>query len=183
MHRYTFPKGKPAHVLLDLRTSMYDYPGKVLWSRLRLRADGTVTGFRETRGWAPGRQLYFAMRFSQPVSGHAFHDTETGRRLQGLRAAGRAGPAPARADRGPRSWSARFDFDAAAGEAMLVKVAISPVSEDGAIANLDAEVPGWDFDGVRSAAQGAVDAGAGRGRHRGTRAACGAASTPRCTTR
>ena len=26
--------------------------------------DGTITGLRETRGWAPGRQLYFAMRFS-----------------------------------------------------------------------------------------------------------------------
>jgi putative alpha-1,2-mannosidase len=34
-HRYTFPKGKPAHVLLDLRPSIYDYPGKVLWSNLR----------------------------------------------------------------------------------------------------------------------------------------------------
>ena len=76
VHRYTFPKGKPAHVLVDLRTSMYDYTGKVLWSRLRMRPDGTVTGFRETRGWAPGRQLYFAMRFSRPVSGHQFHDTE-----------------------------------------------------------------------------------------------------------
>ena len=73
---YTFPQGQPAHVVLDLRTSMYDYPGKVSWSRLRLRTDGTVTGFRETRGWAPGRQLYFAMRFSRPVTGHAFHDTE-----------------------------------------------------------------------------------------------------------
>ncbi|KAG9572712.1 hypothetical protein KCV01_g18964, partial [Aureobasidium melanogenum] len=31
-HRYTFPKGKPAHLLLDLRPSIYDYDGKVLWS-------------------------------------------------------------------------------------------------------------------------------------------------------
>jgi putative alpha-1,2-mannosidase len=50
VHRYTFPAGKPAHVLLDLRSAIYNYPGKVLWSRLRLRADGTVTGMRETRG-------------------------------------------------------------------------------------------------------------------------------------
>ena len=64
------PEARPAHVLLDLRPSIYDYPGKVLWSRLRVRADGTVTGFRETRGWAPGRQLYFAMRFSQPMTSH-----------------------------------------------------------------------------------------------------------------
>ncbi|MDG6746012.1 thioredoxin domain-containing protein, partial [Staphylococcus aureus] len=39
-------------------------------------ADGTVTGFRETRGWAPGRQLYFAMRFSRPLAGHELHNTE-----------------------------------------------------------------------------------------------------------
>ena len=54
VHRYHFPAGRAAHVLIDLRTSLYDYPGKVLWSRLRLRSDGTVTGFRQTRGWAPG---------------------------------------------------------------------------------------------------------------------------------
>ena len=61
VHRYRFPAGEQAKVLLDLRTSLYDYPGKILWSRLRAREDGTITGFRETRGWAPGRQLYFAM--------------------------------------------------------------------------------------------------------------------------
>lgn len=36
LHRYTFPGGKPAHVLLDLRSIIYDYPGKVLWSRIRV---------------------------------------------------------------------------------------------------------------------------------------------------
>ncbi|WP_204128457.1 hypothetical protein, partial [Pseudomonas ogarae] len=61
VHRYAFPKGTEAKVLLDMRTSMYDYPGKILWSRVRVRGDGTITGFRETRGWAAGRQLYFAM--------------------------------------------------------------------------------------------------------------------------
>jgi len=29
LHRYGFPAGKPAHVLVDLRSSIYDYPGKV----------------------------------------------------------------------------------------------------------------------------------------------------------
>ena len=41
LHRYAFPAGKPAHVLIDLRQSIYNYPGKVLWSTLRLRDDGT----------------------------------------------------------------------------------------------------------------------------------------------
>jgi len=74
LERYRFPVDKPAHVLVDLRSSIYNYPGKVLWSRIRVRRDGTVSGYRITRGWAPGRQLYFAMRFSQPLSGHELYD-------------------------------------------------------------------------------------------------------------
>src|SRR5262249_25619238 len=45
-----------------------------------------------------------------------------------------------------------FDF-AASAEPLVVKVAISPVSEASAIANLDAEVLGFDFDAVRRAAR------------------------------
>jgi len=152
MHRYTFPNGKPAHVVLDLRTSMYDYPGKVLWSRVRVRADGTVTGFRETRGWAPGRQLYFALRFSQPLTGHELHNTEQDIAYKGFPPPGEKGPRQ-RAQIEGRQLVAAFDVAPAAGEPLLVKVAISPVSEDNAIANLDAEAPGWDFDGMRTAAK------------------------------
>ena len=76
VHRYTFPTGAPAHLLMDLRSSIYNYPGKVLWASLRIRPDGTVTGMRETRGWAPGRQLFFAMRFSLPLVSHEFHNRE-----------------------------------------------------------------------------------------------------------
>ncbi len=152
MHRYAFPADRPAHMLVDLRTSMYDYPGKILWSRLRLRADGTVTGYRQTRGWAPGRQLYFAMRFSRPLRGHAFHDTESDVVYRGF-------PPPAEKDPGARAQIegrqlvGSFDFGPGGREPLLVKVSISPVSEDNAIANLDAEAPGWDFDGMRVAAR------------------------------
>ena len=148
VHRYTFPKDKPAHVLVDLRTSLYDYPGKVLWSRLRMRADGTVTGFRETRGWAPGRQLYFAMRFSQPVSGHQFHDTEQDVIYKGFPPPGEKDPSQ-RAQIEGRQLVGSFNFADAAGRSLIVKVAISPVNEDNAVANLDAGMPGWDFDRVR----------------------------------
>jgi len=151
LHRYHFPAARPAHVLIDLRTSMYDYPGKVLWARLRLRPDGTVSGFRETRGWAPGRQLYFALRFSVTPSGHEFRNTESDILYKGF-------PPPAdhepraRAQLEGRQLVGAFDFAGAEGSTLIVKVAISPVSEESAIANL-AEVPGFDFDAVQRAAR------------------------------
>jgi predicted alpha-1,2-mannosidase len=152
VHRYSFPEGKPAHVLVDLRTSMYDYPGKTLWSRLRVRGDGTVTGFRETRGWAPGRQLYFAMRFSKPLSGHALHDTEQNVVYKGFPPPGEKDPTQ-RAQIEGRELVGIFDFAQAQGAQLMVKVSISPVSEDNAVANLEAEMPDWDFDAMRDKAR------------------------------
>src|SRR5262249_39576705 len=118
VHRYRFPAGAPAHVLIDLRTSLYDYPGKVLWSRRRVRPDASVNGLRETRGWAPGRQLYFALRFSRAPSGHELHDTETDVLYKGF---------PPPADREPRARAqiegrallGVFDFAGAEGGQLL----------------------------------------------------------------
>ena len=151
VQRYTFPANKPEHVLLDMRSSIYNYPGKVLWSHLRLRTDGTVTGMRETRGWAPGRQLYFAMRFSQPVVAHHVYDHEpTEVPYRGFRTPGTS-PEDTQSIEG-RGLIGVFDF-ASTTEPLVVKMALSPVSEEGAIANLEAEVPGFDFDNVRQAAE------------------------------
>ncbi len=151
VHRYAFPANREASLLLDLRSSIYNYPGKVLWSRVRLRAGGTITGMRETRGWAPGRQLYFAMRFSAPVIGHEFHDREPlPLEYKGFQPPG-TGPADRAALEG-RGLIAVLHFGRL-GAPLVVKVALSTVSEDHAIANLDAEVAGFDFDAVRAAAR------------------------------
>lgn len=178
VHRYTFPVGKPAHVLVDLRSSIYNYPGKVLWSRMRVRKDAngqtTVTGMRETRGWAPGRQLYFAMRFSVPVTGTHLYDRESQPVLYaGFKTPGDS-PETTQAIEsrglvGVFDFGSVFDtaepFHKSGGEVPLnekaisgpsrgvvLKVAISSVSEENAIANMDAEVPGFDFQAVRSVA-------------------------------
>ena len=153
LHRYTFPAGSPAHVLVDLRSVIYDYPGKVLWSRVRVRPDGTVTGYRETRGWAPGRQLYFAMRFSSKPTHNEIYNREPKPEYD-------PGFAPwAKRDdvifREGRGLVAVFDFGALPAAQLAVKVAISGVSEANAIANLEAEAPGWDFDAQRAAAAAA----------------------------
>jgi predicted alpha-1,2-mannosidase len=150
VHRYSFPAEKPQHILMDLRSSIYNYDGKVLWSRIRIRQDGTVTGMRETRGWAPGRQLYFAMRFSRPVEEHHLYDREPPVEYRGFATPGTT-PENKQAIEG-RGLVAVFDF-APTSAPLVVKVALSPTSEENAIANLDAEVPGFDFDQVRRAAR------------------------------
>ncbi|HEY9137743.1 MAG TPA: GH92 family glycosyl hydrolase, partial [Terriglobus sp.] len=150
VHRYNYPAGKPEHILLDLRSSIYNYPGKVLWSRIRMRNDGTITGMRETRGWAPGRQLYFAIRFSQPITTHHLYNRESQPILyNGFKTPGNT-PEDTQSIEG-RGLIGVFDF-ASSPKPLVVKVAISPTSEDEAIANMDAEVPAFDFDKVHTEA-------------------------------
>jgi predicted alpha-1,2-mannosidase len=159
VHRYTFSKDKAAHLVFDLRTGIYNYPGKTSWSSIRLRADGTVTGGRETRGWAPGRKLFFAMRFSRPLTGRSFENRESDVPYKGFRGPGRSGSDIAELK--GRAIVARLDFGRLDAP-LEVKVAISSVDEDGAIRNLASE-PGT-FDAIRaktelawSKALGAVD--------------------------
>lgn len=151
MHRYTFKDGDARHLLIDLRSSIYNYPGKVLWSRIRVRNDGTVTGMRETRGWAPGRQLYFAMRFSTPITGHSLYDREEDPPpYHGFKTPGTS-PRDTQDIEG-RGLEAVLDF-APSATPLVVKVAISSVSEENAIMNMDAEVPDFNFDGIRAKTQ------------------------------
>ena len=148
MHRYTFEGKAPAGVLLDLRSSIYNYPGKVLWSRVRVVDARTVTGLRETRGWAPGRKVFFALRFSQPMKSHALHDRDEAIPYKGFRQPGRG--SEDRAQVQGRALVAAFEFGALPGP-LLVKVGISSVSEDNALLNLDSEQSGFDFDALRAA--------------------------------
>ncbi|MBB6504521.1 putative alpha-1,2-mannosidase [Sphingomonas endophytica] len=145
VHRYAFPAGQPAHLVLDLRSSLYNYPGKILWSGLHLRPDGTLTGFRETRGWAPGRKLFFAMRFSAPLTGHALLDRDKDVPYKGFAPPGQGNDSLA--EKLGRALEARLDFGTL-DRPLEVKLALSGVDEAGAIANLEAE-PG-DFDAVRT---------------------------------
>ncbi len=147
LHRYTFQKGARAQVLLDLRTSIYNYPGKVSWSRIRVAEDGTITGMRETRGWAPGRQLYFALRFDRPLVGKALYNKEENVPYKGFAQPGRT--AFDRAQMEGRALVGVFDFGTIDGP-LVAKVALSSVSEQSAVLNLSSDEKGFDFDGLRA---------------------------------
>jgi len=156
VQRYAFPAGQAAHLLLDLQSSLYNYPGKVLWSSIRVRPDGTITGARETRGWAPARKLFFAIRPSAPLTGHAFLNREEKVDYKGFQGPSRG--ADDAAQLAGRALVARLDFGKL-DKPLEVKVAISSVDEAGAIANLDSE-PG-DFDAIRAKTRAAWEAALG----------------------
>jgi predicted alpha-1,2-mannosidase len=150
VHRYTFPESKDAHVILDLTANIYDYPGKTVWASVRMENDSLLTGWRQTSGWARSRLLYFAMAFSKPVKSYGLRSEDKTAYRDFYRRFDQDLDFPERAS---RRIKCHFDWETLAGEKIIVKVALSSVSTEGALGNLRAEVPGWDFDAVRTQAQ------------------------------
>jgi predicted alpha-1,2-mannosidase len=148
-HKYTFPKSDSAHIIIDLIHSIHNYDGKVIWSQFRVENDRLITGFRQTRGWASTRYIYFAMRFSRPFESHAFSKgddstykfNKNDNLITGL----------------PEIFGSKLKavlkFKTAEKEAIFIKVGISAVSAEGALKNLDTEIPHWDFEKVRADAR------------------------------
>lgn len=149
-HRYTFPKTNEAHIILDLRHGIYNYEGKNVWSFVRVENDSLITGYRQTNGWARTRTVYFAMAFSKKFKnyGHKKYDKTIYRGFWRKFDEEHNFPEMAGHD-----ITAYFDFDMTEGAPLLVKVALSPVSTAGALANMEAEVPGWDFDATKKQCQ------------------------------
>ena len=156
VHRYTFPKSDSAHVIVDLAHAIYNTEDKVLWSAIRIGDDRkTITGYRLTTGWAKFKPIYFAMAFSKPFDKFGIAREDLHRYGQQPRSKAEAiaeAPSTASEVQG-RALKAYVDFKTAEGEQVVVKVAISYVSPEGALKNLKAEVPDWDFDRVRAQAK------------------------------
>ncbi len=142
-HRYTFAESDTAIILLDMMYNIYNHTGKNVWTFLRIENDSTVTGFRQTHGWARTRMMYFAMQFSKPfiAYGHKKYDESL---YNGFyRKFRESENFPEMAGRNIRAW---FRFKTTENEQVKVKLALSAVSTHGAMNNLHAEIPHWDFD-------------------------------------
>ncbi|MFQ5690405.1 MAG: GH92 family glycosyl hydrolase [Gemmatimonadota bacterium] len=163
VHRYTFPAGPEAGIVLDLGYSAnWDRP---LEAELERHGDTLVTGHRFSTGWAEDERVYFAAALSRRVAGVR------------LAADGRELPAGARRARG-RRVRALLRLPAPDSQVVVLKVGISYVDEAGALRNLREEVPDWDFDRVRREAREAWEAALGRVRVRVGRAAARGAGAP-----
>jgi predicted alpha-1,2-mannosidase len=143
MHRYTFPADPTSHFVIDLEHGVISPPDhmktNVISAEMRVVGNDTVMGGRRVKEWAPGRHIYFAMRFSKSfTSAEIIADGKT----LGASVKEATGTSLKCVVKCPTSHE----------EVIQVKVGISAVSADGALRNLEAEIPGWDFDAVRGAA-------------------------------
>lgn len=151
MHRYTFPKAEQAHIILDLTAGIYNYPDKNVWTFVRVENDSLVTGYRQTNGWARTRTEYFALQFSKPFKSYGAKKYDAKQAYRGFW--GRFDQTRNFPEQAGEQLRMYFDFSTTAGEQVQLKMALSGVSTAGALANLRAELPGWDFEAVKRAGQ------------------------------
>ena len=148
VHRYTYPAGEKPRLVLDLIHGIYNYDGKTLWASLRVENDTLLTGYRITNGWARVNYTYFAISLSLPVTHYGYEEKET------PKYAGfwRKFPTEDFPEIGGRKIVAFFEFDRAPSPVLEVRVALSAVSTEGALRNLQAEAAGKPFEQIRAEA-------------------------------
>ena len=151
MHRYTYPSAEPAAIVIDLLNggcwdrTMDSFieiadPETGLTASDQSSGGCAVRGYRFSRGWASDQKVYFYAEFSEDFEALDVKRAD----LQIWKDEFRNLPVYAYAD-----------FGGGKGRQIMMKVALSSVSMEGAYANMMAENRGWNFDEVRDAAESA----------------------------
>ena len=147
VHRYTYPKGKPQQLIVDLKYGHnsgctvclgYNYD-TVRVSNVEIIDNYTIKGYRISDGWLNGVNANFYAQFSKPFAVvQVYENKQLKHNLKTLSG---------------RDVRLVLQFDDKDDKPLVVRVGISPVSMDGAMKNLQAEVKTWDFDLVKNQAQ------------------------------
>ena len=140
IHRYQYPAGKDAEVILDMDHSADkgSWGRRIINAQIRILNDHAVEGYRIITGWAKLRKIYFYMEFSSPIL------TST------LRDGGRVHENTAVVN--GTNLHGCFRFGKLNGKPLTCKVALSSVSMENARQNMEQEAPHWDFDRYVAAA-------------------------------
>lgn len=132
VHRYTFLNSGEANIIIDLK-----HRDEVLDSWIEVVNDHEVRGFRRSKSWAKDQSVYFYAKFSKPFKTHgiALNDVvqKDQQKVQG------------------KNVKMYITFDDP--KEVIAKVGISSVSAEGALKNLDTEVPDFDFKRVQKEAK------------------------------
>ena len=129
-HRYTFPKSKSSHIIIDLKNR-----DRVIDSEINIVSNTEISGFRRSIRWAKDQHVYFYAKFSKPFNGFgiAINDSI----IPNIKTA-----------KG-KNIKAFVNYTTDLNEKVLVKVGISTVSIEGAKKNLESENKNWDFNKVK----------------------------------
>ncbi len=134
LHRYTFPKSDSAAIVFDLQNGgCWD---KAVETSIKAEGNNRLVGYRYSEGWAKDQKVYFVAEFSKPFTSFEL--------------------------KGENNMYGRVNFTTDSAEQVLVKVALSPVSIEGAKANMNAELPDFDFEKVKNASNEAWNKELGR---------------------
>ncbi|MFV0483123.1 MAG: GH92 family glycosyl hydrolase [Bacteroidales bacterium] len=131
IHKYTFPKADEAHIAINLTKGIgWD---KVSDSQLKKIDDNTYVGYRKSKGWANDQWMYFAIKSKKAIQ--SLKIEQEGELKDVSEATG-------------KDINGFLTFATEANEEVMLKVGISPVSIDNALANIDSELPDWNFNKV-----------------------------------
>lgn len=138
-------------IVLNAAASMLD--GHSRGGEVTVDAEGrAVRGWNHAVGPFSGRYggfpVFFVARFDRDFAGF-------GTWLDGEL---RGGVPAVQTSEDPASFGAWFEFDTSANPLIELQVCLSYVGVDGAQAALEAEMPGWDFEGTRAATEAAWEA-------------------------
>jgi putative alpha-1,2-mannosidase len=137
MHRYNFPNTQQANIIIDLQ-----HRDQVLDSWIEVINDHEIRGFRRSKGWADDQSIYFFAKFSRPFKSYGIASNDQlqmgQNKMQG------------------KNIKMFIQFDNPGS--VIAKVGISSVSADGALKNLDAEMPDFDFKKVQKDARASWNA-------------------------
>ena len=138
-HRYTFDNPKDRRVMLDLGHVLQPNWGhKLVSNDYQLVNDSTVEGTYKTQGWAHFHTVSYRVTFSEPMTKiYQYIDGKMRSDSLFLKL------------HSDKDLKFHYRFKES-DKPLLVKVALSPVDVEGAEKNMEAELPGWDFDQVRA---------------------------------
>lgn len=137
LHRYTFPASENAALVFDLKNGgCWD---RTMETFIEVADSNTyaLRGYRYSRGWADDQKIYFYAEFSKAPESLDIIQEDV------------------------KIWDnvtvniptfVKAGFQTAEGEQVMLKVALSPVSMEGAYKNMQAELQGWDFETITAEA-------------------------------
>ena len=121
-HKYTFKEGDTQSVVINLGFAInWD---KSIETFLKVEDEHTISGYRNSTGWAKNQKVFFVAKFSKPIVNYklsADGNTTDKDLVKGIKT------------------STQLFFDGAKNKELLAKVALSSVSVENAKDNLDSK--------------------------------------------